>query len=87
MPGLVRGLEDCFWEIQRDAEQGKIPIPALDNLDHYYEIGAELDLENIELLDEHQYEKLYTDQLAIRHMHHPIPPDQRFWRRELSSAD
>ena len=85
IPGLVRGLEKCFWEMQSAAEEGRTPTPDLANLDHYYEIGAELDLVNMELLGERQYEQLYQDKLAVRHLHQSIVADQRLWRRESSS--
>jgi predicted O-linked N-acetylglucosamine transferase (SPINDLY family) len=83
IPGLVRGLEACFWEMQSAGEQGRTPVPDLTNLDHYYEIGAELDLEGMESVSELEYEKLYRDKLAVRNMHQSLPTDQRFWRREL----
>jgi len=81
--GLVRELEQRFWEMQAAAEQGHTPIPDLTNLDHYYEVGAELDLERMELLTGPEYEEAYREKLAIRDMHQPIPRDRRFWCGQL----
>ena len=82
IPALVERLEDLFWEMQSDRERGATPVPDLANLDIYYEIGAELDLENIELLDECSYRKLYAERLAQWNEHTPIAPDNRFWPRD-----
>ena len=45
IPRLVNALEDCFWRMQAEHERGQTPTPDLANLDVYYDIGAELDLE------------------------------------------
>ena len=50
--------------MQGECERGATPNPDLTNLNVYYEIGAELDLENIELLDERSYRALYLERLA-----------------------
>ena len=52
IPALTRSLEDAFWGMQSEGERGATPVPDLTNLDVYCEIGAALDLENIELLDD-----------------------------------
>ena len=77
IPALARRLEELFWQIQSEFERGATPIPDLTNLDIYYEIGAELDLENIELLDEQSYRSLYIERLAKRNAWAAIPPDKR----------
>ncbi len=82
IPSLVRSLEACFEQMQAEREQGVTPTPDLTNLDHYYDIGVELDLENIELLDDDAYERVYRDKLAMLNQHQPIPCDRRFWRAE-----
>lgn len=81
IPALVRRLEELFREMQADHERGAAPVPDLTNLDIYYEIGAELELENIELLNENSYRALYTERLARWNRYSPIPWDRRFWRR------
>jgi predicted O-linked N-acetylglucosamine transferase (SPINDLY family) len=82
IPALVRSLEACFEQMQAEREKGLTPKPDLTNLDHYYDIGVEIDLENIELLDDDAYERLYCEKLAILNQHLPIPYDRRFWRAE-----
>jgi len=88
IPALARCLEELFWQIQSESERGSTPDPDLTNLDVYYEIGAELDLENIELLDDRSYRSLYLERLAKRNACATIPPDKRFWqaRRDTSAA-
>lgn len=85
IPALVRRLEELFLEMQDDHERGATPVPDLTNLDIYYEIGAELDLENIELLNERSYRAQYSERLANWNRHAPIPADKRFWGRQCSS--
>jgi predicted O-linked N-acetylglucosamine transferase (SPINDLY family) len=80
IPALARRLEELFWQIQGEAERDATPDPDLTNLDIYYEIGAELDLENIELLDEQSYRSLYIERLAKRNACAAISPDKRLWQ-------
>jgi hypothetical protein len=80
IPALARRLEELFWQIQSESERGATPAPDLTNLDTYYEIGAELDLENIELLDEQSYRSLYIERLTKRNAWAAVPPDKRFWQ-------
>ncbi|HEY1943219.1 MAG TPA: glycosyl transferase [Roseiarcus sp.] len=81
IPALTRRLEDVFWEMQADCERGAAPIPDLTNLDVYYEIGAELDLENIERLDDDAYRRLYVEKLDRWNDFSPLLPDARFWSK------
>ena len=87
IPALARRLEELFWQMQSESERGATPKPDLTNLEIYYEIGAELDLENIELLDEQSYRALYLDRLTKWNACGAIPPDGRFWQtnRETSA--
>ena len=71
--------------MQSECERGAMPIPDLTNLDIYYEIGAELDLETIEFLDERAYRSLYIERLAKWNAWVPIPPDKRFWQESRDS--
>jgi predicted O-linked N-acetylglucosamine transferase (SPINDLY family) len=88
IPALTRSLEEAFWQMQSECERGAKPIPDLTNLDIYYEIGAELDLANIEFLDENSYRSLYLERLAKWNACAEIPPDKRFWgmRRESDAS-
>ena len=81
IPALVRRLEGIFLEMQADAEKGRLPVPDLTNLDIYYDIGVELDLENIDGLDDLAYVQLYVEKLSQWDQHARITPDQRFWSR------
>ncbi len=80
IPALTRRLEELFFQMQSECERGATPDPDLTNLAVYYEIGAELDLANIELLDERSYRSLYLERLAKWNACAAIPPDNRFWR-------
>jgi len=82
IPALARRLEELFWQMQSECERGATPQPDLTNLNIYYEIGAELDLENIELLDEQSYRSLYLERLAKWSAYAAIPPDKRFWQED-----
>lgn len=55
IPGLARRLEELFWQMQGEAERGETPTPDLNNLDAYYEIGAEL----VQTLDEFEDDASY----------------------------
>ncbi|RWX76995.1 glycosyl transferase [Neorhizobium lilium] len=79
MPGLARRLEEIFWDMQGECERGETPVPDLRNLDLYYEIGAELVLENIEFEDSAAYRKRYLKKLAQAHDYAAIPFDTRLW--------
>ena len=79
MPGLARRLEEIFWEMQGEAERGETPVPDLRNLDLYYEIGADLVLENIEHEDSQTYRRRYQKKLAQAHDYAAIPYDTRLW--------
>jgi predicted O-linked N-acetylglucosamine transferase (SPINDLY family) len=79
IPGLVRQLEKLFWKMQADGERGLTPVPDLTNLDIYFDIGVELDLENIEALDDAQYRRIYREKLAALHAFSPLKPDARLW--------
>jgi predicted O-linked N-acetylglucosamine transferase (SPINDLY family) len=80
IPALARRLEELFWQMQSECERGLTPQPDLTNLDVYYEIGAELNLEAIELLDERSYRSLYLERLARWNACAELPHDKRFWQ-------
>ncbi len=65
--------------MQEAAEQGKLPVPNLRNLDVYYEIGAELIHEGQEMQDEAAYRQHYRDKLAARDAIEPLLADPRLW--------
>ena len=79
IPGLVRQLEKLFWHMQADGERGMVPVPDLSNLDVYFDIGVELDLEQAEILDDAQYRALYREKLQRWNDFSPLKPDGRLW--------
>ncbi len=78
-PKLVRALETLFRKMTHDFEAGKRPVPNLENLDLYHEIGKDLELETTELLSTDAYHALYADKLAQRHDFSPVGVDGRLW--------
>jgi predicted O-linked N-acetylglucosamine transferase (SPINDLY family) len=79
IPALARRLEELFWQMQGECERGETPVPDLRNLDLYYEIGAELVLENVEIETSQSYRKRYLKKLAQWHDYAPVPYDRRLW--------
>jgi predicted O-linked N-acetylglucosamine transferase (SPINDLY family) len=79
-PQLVRHLEDLYRQMWSEFRAGALPVPNLRNLDIYHEIGVGLDLENIELLTDDAYLKLYQGKVAEWDASYPIAPDGRLWR-------
>ncbi|WP_161974127.1 glycosyl transferase [Rhizobium deserti] len=79
IPGLARRLEELFWQMQGECERGETPVPDLRNLDLYYEIGADLVLEDVEFENSQSYRKRYLKKLAQWHDYAPIPYDRRLW--------
>ncbi len=86
IPGAARRLEELYWQMQGEAERGETPVPDLSNLDIYYEIGAELVLENLEFVDEQSYRARYLQKLREWHEFSPIPFDNRLWTSETSAT-
>ncbi|PZU90055.1 MAG: glycosyl transferase [Shinella sp.] len=79
IPALARRLEELFWQMQAECECGETPVPDLRNLDVYYDIGAELVLENMSFTDDDAYRQRYRDKLSEWHDFSPIPYDNRLW--------
>lgn len=76
---FTRRLEALFWQMQGEAERGETPIPNLQNLDLYYDIGAERVLANVEFEDEDSYRLSYFEKICERNEYEPLPPDDRLW--------
>jgi hypothetical protein len=85
-PALVRGLEELYRQMVRDLKQGALPVPDLDNLQIYHEIGLETDLENVETLSEDAYRGLYRAKLEDWDRVYPIAPDARLWPADRPEA-
>ncbi len=82
IPALARRLEELYWQMQEECERGEAPVPDMRNLDIYYEIGAELVLENVEYKDDATYRQSYLDRLAAWDDYSPLPIDKRLWTEE-----
>ncbi|MCO5733023.1 tetratricopeptide repeat protein [Rhizobium sp. SSA_523] len=79
MPATTRQLEALLHEMQEDAEEGRVPVPDLSNLDIYYEIGAELAQTPVEFETEEAYRARYRERLAEWHDYMPLPADNKLW--------
>lgn len=85
-PSLVGHLENLYRQMWVDFKRGALPIPDLRNLAVYHEIGAGLDLENIEALSDEAYVAQYKEKLAEWNASYPIPRDERLWRADETDA-
>lgn len=79
IPGLAHRLEELLWQMQEECERGETPVPDLRNLDVYYDIGAELVLENTTFRDDAAYRQRYREKLSEWHDFSAIPHDNRLW--------
>jgi predicted O-linked N-acetylglucosamine transferase (SPINDLY family) len=78
-PQLVQHLEELYRKMWSDFTRGELPVPNLQNLDVYHEIGVGLDLENIEVLNDAEYLALYREKLSAWNSVYPIQADARLW--------
>ncbi|MBI3437763.1 MAG: N-acetylglucosamine transferase [Proteobacteria bacterium] len=65
--GLARNLEQLYREMAALYERGEIPQPNLANLDAYFDIGARLDHDEIEIGALADYHGLYRQKLQQQH--------------------
>lgn len=79
IPALVRRLEELYWQMQGEGERGEIPVPRLDNLDIYYEVGVDFLADPLEFETDASYRERYREAIAQRHAYAPIARDTRFW--------
>lgn len=77
---ITRHLDDLFVQMWDEYSSGTMPHPDLANLDIYYDIGAELDRDDVEMSGVDDYEGLYLERLRERHDYSPIEFDRRLWR-------
>lgn len=75
--GRARRLETLYLEKQAAREADALPVPDLANLDVYYEIGAELDIERANHLDDEAYVAAYLAKLSDWNRREPLPADSR----------
>ena len=81
-PKLARNLEELYRDMWAEYQRGELPKPNLRNLDIYHDIAVELEVENMDLLSDEEYEALYFEKLAERHASYPIEADVRMWDGE-----
>jgi len=79
IPGLVTRLEELYWQMQGECERGQTPVPNLQNLDLYYEIGVEMLLDPVDFEDDAAYRQRYLDKLTQYNAYAPLAPDARLW--------
>ncbi|MGD0721835.1 MAG: glycosyl transferase [Roseiarcus sp.] len=78
---LVRDLEDLYRGMWSDFQDGKNPVPDLDNLDIYHEIAVDLAAEGMLASTPAACRRLYQDRLEARNCISPIRPDRRLYVR------
>ncbi len=79
-PKLVSELETLYRRMWQDLEQGKRPVPKLDNLDTYHDIGLGMPIETMELLSNEAYVSLYREKMSELHDFSPVRTDSRIWQ-------
>ncbi len=77
MNNAARRLEEIYEEMARAYATNTLPVPDLINLDVYYEIGSELDLERMNLCDDAEYLEAYRSKLAEWDASVRLPADRR----------
>ena len=75
-PTIVRELEVAYRDMHEDYKAGRLPVPNLDNMLHYQEIGVALSAGE---LDDDAHLKVYAHELERRHAISPLHPDGRAW--------
>jgi hypothetical protein len=75
-PKLVAELEDAFRAMHADYRAGCLPVPNLDNIAVYHEIGVALSAGE---LDDEAYLGVYAHEMARRDAISPLRADGRAW--------
>jgi predicted O-linked N-acetylglucosamine transferase (SPINDLY family) len=76
-PLLVKRLEQLYRQIWADFQRGSLPVPDLQNLDVYLEVGGHVNNDEVEVQTIEDYSQWWLDRLAARHAHRPVYPDHR----------
>jgi hypothetical protein len=80
-PTLTRHLEGLFRQMWAEYEAGALPVPDLTNLDVYFDLGSDLNLNAPETLSDEVYSRRYQEKLNGWHQTYPLRPDQRLWKK------
>jgi hypothetical protein len=83
-PRLTRHLEEAFEQMWREFEAGALPVPDLKNLDVYFDIGVELNLEDAAMLPDEAYVRRYEERLQAWNHTYTLGADSRFWQDRKS---
>ncbi len=75
-PKLVAELEDAYRAMHADYVAGQLPVPNLDNIAVYHEIGVALSAGE---LDDEAYLSVYGHEMARRDAISPLRADGRAW--------
>lgn len=86
MDNLVDKMLGLYRTMCETHQAGRTPQPDLRNLEHYHEVGLDIDHEAVELQTLADYEGLYRQALAQRHWQRPIETDDRLWTAEAVAA-
>jgi predicted O-linked N-acetylglucosamine transferase (SPINDLY family) len=79
-PTLTRHLQEAFAAMWREYEAGALPVPDLKNLDVYFDIGTELNLEDVGALPDEAYVRRYEERLNVWNRTYTLGADARFWQ-------
>ena len=79
-PSLVLHLEQLYRHMWQQFEKGTLPRPDLANLDVYWEVGNQVDHEELEVQSIADYQGWWLERLAKRNSFRPVAPDRRLAR-------
>jgi predicted O-linked N-acetylglucosamine transferase (SPINDLY family) len=79
-PNLVRHLEGLYQEMWTEFVEDRQPVPNLNNMEIYRDIGADLDHDAVEFACLPNYEELYRERLERLNSYSPLVKDGVLWR-------
>jgi predicted O-linked N-acetylglucosamine transferase (SPINDLY family) len=86
MPMLARQLEQLYFGMCVDHNQGRAPHPDLTNLPAYLEAAIRFDHENQEMLATKSYHAMYMEKLALLNKMRPLHVDRRLWSGDCAAS-
>jgi hypothetical protein len=88
MDRLTASLEDLYFGMCGEYQEGRLPQPDLFNLPAYFRAGIEHEHEIVEMQAVADYHGLYKEELARLHRAWPLPVDKRIWtQQDVARAD
>ena len=85
-PKLVRQLETIYQEMWDEYARGDLPIPELNNLDVYQDIGARLHREDGTMSTDEEFFSSYLNGFLERHAFSPLFEDERIRQIRKTAA-